>query len=246
MTKTDDKTQKTSDTNIKTSSSSTSKTVIRNPPLRGRSDAPSASKEKVHSAPHIRSGRRGIRRGVYFRGFVWDFVVSFAKEARISVSSVVNKALELFLSERLEGAPQQVFLLESRREQLLAEERSLRERLRVILRSGAFLKDYAKELLLGDEKQIFNLKRRVGVYAHVKPKELNIILRILKRREDLVNELLEIEDKLLPSTMYPFMVTEQGWKIGDSIIARDRRRRQSPTRKTGQSENKTGGEHKRE
>jgi len=64
----------------------------------------------------------------------------------------------------------------------------------------------------------------------------------LKRREDLVDELLGIEDKLLPSEAYPFMVTEHGWKIGDSIYARDKFRRLNPNRKTGQSIQKTGGE----
>ena len=100
--------------------------------------------------------------------------------------------------------------------------------------------------MLGDFKQISNLKNRVGIFAHVKPKELNIILRILKKREDVVNELLEIEDKLLPEEPYPFMVTEQGWKIGGFHYARDRFRRLNPNGKTGQSKQKTGGESKHE
>lgn len=149
------------------------------------------------------------------------------------------------LVEELHGFEEQLSL-EVKREQLLAEERSLRQRLNVILRSGAYLKDYAKKLLLGDENEISKLKRRVGIYAHVKPKELNIILRILKRREDLVNELLEIEDKLLPESTYPFMVTEQGWKIGISIYACDKLRRLSKA-ETGsslkQTSKKEGSSH---
>lgn len=57
---------------------------------------------------------------------------------------------------------------------------------------------------------------------------LNVILRILKRREDLVDELLEIEDKLLPSEPYPFMVTEYGWKLGDFHYGRDGARAVKP------------------
>jgi hypothetical protein len=176
---------------------------------------------------------RGCERGVYFKGYVYDFVLGFAERVGCSFSHAVNFLLEKALSEGI-GNVEDKLRLEVRREQLLAEERSLCQRLRVILRSGAYLKDYAKKLLLGDSEQITNLKRRVGVYSHVKPEELNIILRILKRREDLVNELLEVEDRLLPSARYPFMVTEHGWKIGDSIYACDKLRRLSQA-KTGSS-----------
>jgi len=178
--------------------------------------------------------RRGCERGVYFRGYVYDFVSGFAERVSCSFSFAVNFLLEKVLSEHqaLSRVEDQL-RLEVRREQLLAEERSLRERLNVILRSGAYLQDYAKRLLLGDEEEISKFKRRVGIYAHVNPKELNIILRIFKRRKDVVNELLEIEDKLLPSDTYPFMVTEHGWKIGDSIYARDTMLRRLSQAKTG-------------
>jgi len=178
-------------------------------------------------------------RGTYYKGYVYDFVLGFAARVGCSFSFAVNFLLEKAFSEGLAGRIEDQLYLEVRREQLLAEERSLRERLRVILRSGAYLKDYAKELLLGDEKQIYNLKRRVGIYANVNPKELNVILRILKRREDLVNELLEIEDKLLPSASYPFMVTEHGWELGNSIYARDTTLRRLSQAKTGSSQKPT-------
>ena len=88
-----------------------------------------------------------------------------------------------------------------------------------------------------------HLKNRVGIFSQVKPRELNVILRILKRREDLVEELLEIEDKLLPSEVYPFMVTERGWKIGEFHYARDKRTWiQNKTDRSGQKEIRTGGE----
>ncbi len=190
---------------------------------------------------HTAYGRRRRCRGTYYKRFVLAFVSGFAERVGCSFSHAVNCLLEKALSEEL-GEVEEKLRLEVRREQLLAEERSLRERLTVILRSGAYLKDYAKELLLGDLEQISSLKRRIGVYAHVKPKELNVILRILKRREDLVDELLEVEDKLLPSEAYPFMVTEHGWTIGDSVYTRDKIRRLKPNRKTGQSKQRTGGE----
>jgi hypothetical protein len=198
--------------------------------------SPSASQKFLHMQKFTTS-RRSISRGVYFRGWVYGFAVDWCRRHGVSFSGLVNKALELFLAELSDKSKTESvdrFLLECKRQQLLYEEKELRETLRVILRSGAYLKDYAKELLLGDSEQISYLKKRVGVYSHIKPRELNIILRILKRREDLVNELLEIEDKLLPSSTYPFMVTEHGWKIGDSLYARDKLRRLSKA-KTGSS-----------
>jgi len=184
---------------------------------------------------------RGRCRGVYFKDHVLSYVFGFAERTGSSFSSVVNFLLEKAFCDGL-GEVEEGLRLEVRREQLLAEERSLRERLKVILRSGAYLRDYVEKLLLGDSEQISNRKIRIGIFAHVDAKELNVVLRILKRREDLVAELIEIEDQLLPEEPYSFMVTEGGWKLGDSIYSRDRFRCLNPTNKTGQSKQQTGGE----
>ena len=197
----------------------------------------STSKKRMHTA----YTRRSRCRGTYYRGYVFAFVRGVVERTGCSFSHAVNLLLEKTIGEKLAEIEEQL-RYEVRREKLLAEERSLRERLRVILRSGAYLKEYAEKLLLGDPKQVFHLKKRVGIYAHVSPKELNVVLRILKRREDVVAELLDIEDKLLPGEPYPFMVTERGWKIGDSIYTRDKFRALKPMRRTGQSKQKTGGE----
>lgn len=177
---------------------------------------------------HTAYARRRRCRGTYYKGYVFAFVCAFAEKVGCSFSHAVNCLLEKALSEGVKEVAENL-RLEVRRLQLVAEERGLRERLRVILRSGAYLRGYAERLLLGDPKQIFCLKKRVGIYAHVGPKELNVVLRILKRREDLVKKLLEAEDQLLPSEPYPFMVTEQGWKIGDFHFARDSRRLETMT-----------------
>jgi len=194
----------------------------------------SSSKKGMHTA----YTRRRRCRGTYYKDYVLAYVSALAEKLNCSFSRAVNGLLDKAIGEGLSEVEERVSL-EVRKAKLLKEETNLRETLRVILRSGAYLKDYAKELLLGDFKQISNLRNRAGIFSQVKPKELNVILRILKRREDLVDELLEIEDKLLPSEAYPFMVTEQGWKIGEFHFARDRSR---PTNQTGQSEKRLGGE----
>ena len=171
---------------------------------------------------HTAYTRRRRCRGTYYKEYVLAYVSGLAGKLNCSFSRAVNCLLDKAIGEGF-GEVEETLWLQVRKAKLLEEEADLRETLRVILRSGAYLKDYAKELLLGDFKQISNLRNRVGIFSQVKPRELNVILRILKRREDLVSELLEIGDKLLPSEPYPFMVTEQGWKVGEFHFARDKR-----------------------
>lgn len=199
----------------------------------------SASRKHMHTA--YTSSRRC--RGTYYKGYVLAYVSNLAERVGCSFSRAVNCLLDRAIGEGLSEVEERLSL-QVRKARLLEEEANLRETLRVILRSGAYLKDYAKELLLGDFKQISNLKNRVGIFAHVKPKELNVILRILKRREDLVSELLEIEDRLLPSEPYPFMVTEHGWKIGDFHYVRDSRRLETETGRSKPKQKTGGGKRK--
>ncbi|MCZ2808924.1 MAG: hypothetical protein O2V44_06190 [Candidatus Bathyarchaeota archaeon] len=103
-------------------------------------------------------------RGTYYQGYILAYVLGFADRVGCSFSRAVNSLLDKAMGEGLSDV-EETLRLEVRREQILAEERSLRERLRVILRSGAYLKDYAEELLLGDSKQISNLKNRVGIFS---------------------------------------------------------------------------------
>jgi hypothetical protein len=189
---------------------------------------------------HIAYTRRRRCRGTYYKEYVLAYVSGIAERQNCSFSNVVNRLLDKTISEGLSEV-EETLGLQVRKARLLEEEASLRETLRVILRSGAYLKDYAKELLLGDFKQISNLRNRAGIFSQITPRELNVILRILKRREDVVGELLEIEDKLLPSEPYPFMVTEHGWKLGDFHYARDSRRLE-PEAGRSKPKQKTGGE----
>jgi len=201
----------------------------------------SASKQRMHTA----YTRRSRCRGTYYKDYVLAYVYGFAERTGCSFSHAVNCLLEKVLSEGLKEVEEKLGL-EVKREQLLEEERNLRERLRVILRSGTYIKDYLKNLLFGDVEEISRLKRREGVYARLTPKELNIILRLLKRREDLVAELLEIEDKLLPSEAYSLVLTEQGWKIEELQIARGKFRRLNQTRPAEEPRQHAGGENRNE
>jgi hypothetical protein len=60
-------------------------------------------------------------------------------------------------------------VLEVRKAKLLEKETGMRETLEVILRSGAYLEEYTKELLLRDSKQISSL-RRDGFFLRLNPR----------------------------------------------------------------------------
>jgi hypothetical protein len=97
-------------------------------------------------------------------------------------------------------------------ENLRREEALLRRDLELILRSGAYLPDYARLLLEGDREEVSKVKNRMGIYARLDDKELDVVLRILARREAISKRLVELLDKQLPEERYPFGLTEKGWK----------------------------------
>jgi hypothetical protein len=186
-------------------------------------------------------GRRACR-GTYYTAPVLAYVDGVAEKVGCSFSHAVNELLQRTIRNGTNDIEEKLSL-EVRRSLLLEEEKSLRERLKVILRSGAYLKGYAEQLLIGDRKQISLLKRRTGVYSHVNALELNIILRLLQRRKDLVNELLKIEDKLLPTETYPFALAEEGWTTKGSHITHGEGRRPNPDSKMAtEAKQECGGE----
>lgn len=91
--------------------------------------------------------------------------------------------------------------MRARRVVLMKEEESLRQRMRVILRSGAFLDSYAHKLLEGGSPGDARRDGRVPLRA-LSRKDEAIVRRMLARREAVVAELREIEDRLLPKEKY--------------------------------------------
>lgn len=139
--------------------------------------------------------------------------MGLAEELGVTVSSLVNLACQSFLSEKLTGEFKERLKVEAEVSHLREEERCLRQDLAVILRSGAYLGDYARSLLEGDKAEVSKIRRRKGVYASVDAKELDVILRILARREAISHRLVELMDKVLPKTRYEAGYTEKGFQI---------------------------------
>lgn len=121
-------------------------------------------------------------------------LVGWLKKHGFSVNRVLNEA---FL-DWVGGLGDEKLRLRARLYRLLDEERELRQTMRVVLRSGAFLDSYAAKLVTGDEK----LSVKLGRKPLAGETEVQIVNRILAQREAVVKEICEIEGKLLPEAEY--------------------------------------------
>lgn len=204
----------------------------RNNPTPHKKASPSASRNLCSLQ---KFGWRRRSRGTYYRGYVLAYVSGLAGRLGCSFSSVVNFLLEKVISES--GEVEEALSLEVRRQQLLSEEAGLRQTLKVLLRSGAYLPQYAQRLFEGkNSKDLVSRKGRLPLPALASLKEQQIVRRILARRERIVMELLEIADRLLPKEQFPVGLEESGWTV--------RSNRPRGTR-IGQSKHETGGEKTR-
>jgi len=156
-----------------------------------------------HPSKNATIKRCGSSRGrVGFRWQPWVSVESLVRDLRrrfpdVSLNRVLNEGFLLRLGQRSEDE----LRLRCRLAQLLHEEHELMQTGRVILRSGAFLDPYAAKLIEGNEKLSVKLGRQ-PLGALTGTKEVNVVKRLLARREAVVQEILDIQNKLLPSEEY--------------------------------------------
>jgi hypothetical protein len=115
----------------------------------------------------------------------------------VSINQALNEALLYWAG----GLNDEQLRLKVAKSRLLAEERDLYQTHRVILRSGAFLDSYAAKLIEGDETLSAKLGRQPLV-AVASSKEANVVKRLLARREAIVKQIVEVEDKRLPEEEY--------------------------------------------
>lgn len=160
-------------------------------------DKPVDTRIKVFSSGNTRRCRSS-RRVVSWRPWVSvEPLVRWLEKHRFVVNRVLNEA---FL-EWVGGLGDEKLRLKARLFRLLDEERELRQTMRVILRSGAFLDGYAAKLVEGDEKLSVKLGRQ-PLAALASKEEVEIVKRILARREAVVSEICLIEKELLPKIEY--------------------------------------------
>jgi len=127
---------------------------------------------------------------------------AYAEETGLNRSKIVNAVLESFFSSKtLRERLKEAIKLEAEREQLIAEEKRLFKELKVILRSGVYLEEAQKKLLLGmNPGEISRLKQSEGIYARMDNNQREAVMRIFDRRKVIADRLVQIEIQTLPES----------------------------------------------
>jgi hypothetical protein len=141
-----------------------------------------------------------MHRAVYFWKDVFPLLRRFCCERRVSFNRVVNLAVQSFLC----GCDVEELRLRARLAGLLRDEAELRQTMRVMLRSGSYLPQYADKL--------FREKYAKGECAFVRqgqvplkalsPREEDVARRVLAERERLAQEIADVLDQLLPKKRF--------------------------------------------
>jgi len=136
---------------------------------------------------------------------------SYCRDYNLSVSSVVNTALDLFFKTDAHEKLKEETRLIAERENLLKEEDDLFRRLKRMLRSSSpYLVDAIEKVFWGDTtEQISLLSQKTGIYTQLNDQQRNVILRMLQRRKRITDRLFEIEDQLIPHETFPTFYDEK-------------------------------------
>lgn len=136
-------------------------------------------------------------RNVWFWRDLYALLKRLAKDTGVSFNRLVNLAVQGFLGQS--SLASEELKLRARLAQLLREESNLRRQSRVMLRSGSFLPKYADRILRPQESFVREGQQPLRALSK---KEEQIFRRILARREKIVKEIVEIQDKLLPKEKF--------------------------------------------
>ena len=135
-------------------------------------------------------------RSVWFWRGLLPLLGRFCREHKVAFNRVVNLAVEQFMGCCDVGE----LRLRARLAGLLREESELRHTMRVMLRSGSYLPQYADKLFrekYDREESLFVRKGQVPLKA-LNKKEEDIARRVLAERERIAQEIADVLDRLLP------------------------------------------------
>jgi hypothetical protein len=153
------------------------------------------------------------RRGIYFKPHILKIPEEYAKETDLNTSEIVNIALEIFFPTQQKDHLKDAVKLEAEREKLIEEEKRLFSELKTILRSGVYLEDAERDLILGKKPGIRPSEKMAGILVKMPQKMREAVMRIFSRREEIANRLAEIEIETLPESKRTVALTEHGWEI---------------------------------
>jgi hypothetical protein len=123
-------------------------------------------------------------------------LVEEALRSGYRVNRLVNEAVLAWLSGRNVA---ETLRLKAQLAALMKEEEELRRQCRVMLRSGSFLPKYADRILRPQNSPIRHGQQPLRA---LNPKEEEIFRRILARREKIAQEIVRIQDRLLPKEKF--------------------------------------------
>ncbi len=141
-----------------------------------------------------------VVRGVWFWKGLFPLLMRFCRENRVAFNRVVNLAVEQFLG----GCDVGELRLRVRLGGLLREESELRQTMRVMLRSGSYLPQYADRLFREKyerDESVFVRRGQVPLKA-LSPKEEDVARRVLAERERIAQEIADILGQLLPKKRF--------------------------------------------
>ncbi|MGB9693655.1 MAG: hypothetical protein ACPLYF_02310 [Fervidobacterium sp.] len=95
----------------------------------------------------------------------------------------------------------------------MEEESKLFKTLKVILRSGVYLEEAERNLILGMKPGIKPSEKMAGILAKMPENMREAVMRIFSRREEIANRLAEIEIETLPESKRTVALTEHGCEI---------------------------------
>lgn len=136
---------------------------------------------------------------VYF----WKCVrplVQRLKKSGFGVNCAVNEALLFWLGEKGD----EELRLRARLTRLRCEEAELRQAMRVMLRSGSYLPQYADKLFREkyDRSEPFFVRKGQVPLKALSEKEEDVARRVLAERERIAQEIAAVLDQLLPKKRF--------------------------------------------
>jgi len=134
-----------------------------------------------------------MHRRVWFWRGLYPLLTRFCREQGVSFNGVVNRAVEVFLGQ----ADADELRLSARLEVLLREEAKLRRVSNAMLRSGSYLPGYVHRVLREPGRPLSHLPDPQHPLKALNPKEERVFRRIATRREQIAQEIAEIQEQLL-------------------------------------------------
>jgi len=134
-----------------------------------------------------------MHRRVWFWRNLYPLLTRFCREQGVSFNGVVNRAVEVFLGQ----ADADELRLSARLEVLLREEAKLRRVSNAMLRSGSYLPGYVHRVLREPGRSLSHLPDPQRPLKALNPAEERVFRRIATKREQIAQEIAEIQEELL-------------------------------------------------